>query len=59
MYDCGSWAQVRRFPIDTVDAASLHWAPDSSCVAIVDDPLHYKLFVHKPDGGCLVAYQVR
>jgi hypothetical protein len=29
VYECGDFTQIRRFPIDTVDALSIQFSPDN------------------------------
>ncbi|KAI9314404.1 hypothetical protein BX666DRAFT_2029282 [Dichotomocladium elegans] len=57
IYNPSGTGLLTRFSTDTSDLANMRWSPDSSCLAIWDHPLYYRLLVYRPDGSLLASYQ--
>lgn len=56
LYNCSTWAQVKRFQVSTMDAADISWSPDGTCLAVWDSLLTYKVLVYNTEGACQGSY---
>jgi WD40 repeat protein len=55
IYTCCDW-QASRTALPTSDAADLAWSPDTTCLAVWESSLDYRLLVIALDGRCLLDY---
>ena len=52
MVSTAAWRPYHRSPMTgATDAAALAWNPDSSCLAVWDSPLSYRVLLYGRDGS--------
>eukprot|EP00053_Salpingoeca_punica_P023564 m.10687 g.10687 ORF g.10687 m.10687 type:complete len:438 (-) comp5286_c0_seq1:359-1672(-) len=56
VYTTNNWDLVKRFPLDTKDAAGISWAPNDHAICVHDANVEYAVCLHEPDGRLLTNY---